>query len=134
MIPRQPRSTRTDTLFPYTTLFRSAASTSPAERRRRRPATTGSRGGRIPGRASVQAGGGAARGAGAARHDAFLLEELGQLLHHRAAELLGIDDGDGAAVVAGHVVPDADGQQVHRRAGPDEAEIGTAAWRGRGGP
>src|SRR3546814_3055172 len=116
MIPRQPRSTRTDTLFPYTTASASAASTSPAERRRRRPATTGSRGGRIPGRASVQAGGGAARGAGAARHDAFLLEELGQLLHHRAAELLGIDDGDGAAVVAGHVVPDADGQQPHRRA------------------
>src|SRR3546814_10431603 len=26
MIPRQPRSTRTDTLFPYTTLFRSAQS------------------------------------------------------------------------------------------------------------
>src|SRR3546814_19501271 len=25
MIPRQPRSTRTDTLFPYTTLFRSVA-------------------------------------------------------------------------------------------------------------
>src|SRR3546814_17789674 len=25
MIPRPPRSTRTDTLFPYTTLFRSAA-------------------------------------------------------------------------------------------------------------
>src|SRR3546814_20087233 len=27
MIRRQPRSTRTDTLFPYTTLFRSAAGT-----------------------------------------------------------------------------------------------------------
>src|SRR3546814_16686008 len=26
MIPRPPRSTRTDTLFPYTTLFRSVAS------------------------------------------------------------------------------------------------------------
>src|SRR3546814_3224935 len=38
MIPRPPRSTRTDTLFPYTTLFRSAArrfgwSIFPAERR-----------------------------------------------------------------------------------------------------
>src|SRR3546814_15935290 len=100
MIPRQPRSTRTDTLFPYTTLFRSAASTSPAERRRRRPATTGSRGGRIPGRASVQAGGGAARGAGDARPGAFPLEEPGQLLHHRDAELPGLDDGDGAPVAA----------------------------------
>src|SRR3546814_6584141 len=29
MIRRPPRSTRTDTLFPYTTLFRSAAATSP---------------------------------------------------------------------------------------------------------
>src|SRR3546814_5320161 len=34
MIPRPPRSTRTDTLFPYTTLFRSA----PA--RRSRPSST----------------------------------------------------------------------------------------------
>src|SRR3546814_6857007 len=30
MIRRPPRSTRTDTLFPYTTLFRSAAATPPA--------------------------------------------------------------------------------------------------------
>src|SRR3546814_12221007 len=29
MIRRPPRSTRTDTLFPYTTLFRSAAMTAP---------------------------------------------------------------------------------------------------------
>src|SRR3546814_4802881 len=42
IIRRPPRSTRTDTLFPYTTLFRSAA----AERRRRRdgrPARPGQR-------------------------------------------------------------------------------------------
>src|SRR3546814_9627481 len=31
MIPRPPRSTRTDTLFPYTTLFRSTASAGPGE-------------------------------------------------------------------------------------------------------
>src|SRR3546814_16548410 len=31
MIRRPPRSTRTDTLFPYTTLFRSAAIGSPAD-------------------------------------------------------------------------------------------------------
>src|SRR3546814_19599412 len=78
-IRRTPSFTRTDTLFPYTPLFRS-----------------------------------------------LLLEELGQLLHHRAAVLLGGDDGDRAAVVAGHVVADADGQQLHRRAGLDEAEIGRA--------
>src|SRR3546814_5598373 len=35
MIRRPPRSTRTDTLFPYTTLFRSAA-IGPARRRLRR--------------------------------------------------------------------------------------------------
>src|SRR3546814_10489757 len=33
MIRRPPRSTRTDTLFPYTTLFRSAAYTGPPRRR-----------------------------------------------------------------------------------------------------
>src|SRR3546814_2002095 len=32
MIRRPPRSTRTDTLFPYTTLFRSGPSTRPSER------------------------------------------------------------------------------------------------------
>src|SRR3546814_9819463 len=31
MIRRPPRSTRTDTLFPYTTLFRSPASLAPAQ-------------------------------------------------------------------------------------------------------
>src|SRR3546814_10384615 len=37
MIRRPPRSTRTDTLFPYTTLFRSAvAARRPVERRRAR--------------------------------------------------------------------------------------------------
>src|SRR3546814_18895883 len=32
MIRRPPRSTRTDTLFPYTTLFRSSCRNSPAQR------------------------------------------------------------------------------------------------------
>src|SRR3546814_14694286 len=36
MIRRHPRSTRTDTLFPYTTLFRSAADTHEDRQRRRR--------------------------------------------------------------------------------------------------
>src|SRR3546814_15967447 len=35
MIPQPPRSTRTDTLFPYTTLFRSEGLGPPALRRRR---------------------------------------------------------------------------------------------------
>src|SRR3546814_8616613 len=40
MIRRPPRSTRTDTLFPYTTLFRSPAGRASARRSRRRPAAT----------------------------------------------------------------------------------------------
>src|SRR3546814_14615745 len=36
MIRRPPRSTRTDTLFPYTTLFRSARNRSDSKRSRRR--------------------------------------------------------------------------------------------------
>src|SRR3546814_6045713 len=36
MIPTPPRSTRTDTLFPYTTLFRSPARRRPAAAARRR--------------------------------------------------------------------------------------------------
>ena len=45
-----------------------------------------------------------------------LVEQVGELLHHRAAQFLGIDDGDGAAVVAGDVVADADRDQLDRRA------------------
>src|SRR3546814_1049996 len=42
MIRRPPRSTRTDTLFPYTTLFRSALrQAGPENRRRRRAAKSG---------------------------------------------------------------------------------------------
>ena len=52
----------------------------------------------------------------------FLVEQLGELLHHRAAELLGVDDGDGAAVVARHVVADADGDQLDRRARLDPVD------------
>src|SRR3546814_19495762 len=37
MIRRPPRSTRTDTLFPYTTLFRSETATTPRRSPRRAP-------------------------------------------------------------------------------------------------
>src|SRR3546814_4741429 len=44
MIRRPPRSTRTDTLFPYTTLFRSADDAArPSARHRPRPAVPDSR-------------------------------------------------------------------------------------------
>src|SRR3546814_2964276 len=42
MIRRPPRSTRTDTLFPYTTLFRSAASSPASPRSRRRSSASAS--------------------------------------------------------------------------------------------
>jgi hypothetical protein len=49
------------------------------------------------------------RVSGAAALDAvagglLLLEQLGEALQHDAAQLLGIDDRHGAAVIAGHVV------------------------------
>src|SRR5215831_15260427 len=46
-------------------------------------------------------------------------EQLGELFGHDAAELLGIDDGDGAPIVARHVMADADGDQFDRGAGLD---------------
>ena len=42
------------------------------------------------------------------------VEELGELLHHRSPELLRIHEGDGALVVAGDVVADADREQLDR--------------------
>src|SRR3546814_10921793 len=42
MIRRPPRSTRTDTLFPYTTLFRSTIPTAPCNRPDRRSPPPGS--------------------------------------------------------------------------------------------
>src|SRR5581483_9360009 len=46
---------------------------------------------------------------------AVLVEELRQALQHRAAELLGVDDGDGAPVIAGDVVADADRGELDGR-------------------
>src|SRR3546814_17577344 len=57
MIRRPPRSTRTDTLFPYTTLFRSDRSPDAAEgrdHRRRRYNAAGRRAGRLRGNERVQ--------------------------------------------------------------------------------
>ena len=45
----------------------------------------------------------------------ILVEQFGEFFQHGAAELLGIDDGDGAAVIARDVVADADGEQLDRR-------------------
>src|SRR5262249_48708210 len=65
-------------------------------------------------------GHGAPGTAGLARDAGFLgvllVEQRGELFHHGAAQLVGVDDSDGAAVVAGDVVADADGDQLDRRA------------------
>ena len=50
----------------------------------------------------------------AALKPAFFIEQFGQLIHHRAAELFGIDDGDRAPIVARHVMADADGKELDR--------------------
>src|SRR3546814_3716461 len=51
MIRRSPRSTRTDTLFPYTTLFRSGQSRAPLRRNQDGPAGLCGRRQRLPHRA-----------------------------------------------------------------------------------
>src|SRR3546814_19257429 len=77
MIRRPPRSTRTDTLFPYTTLFRSAdrarAVCALAPSRRRRRACAGDRGLRgVLGQCAVRG----RLGAGPARRHVRLLHAL----------------------------------------------------------
>src|SRR6266446_8606573 len=52
----------------------------------------------------------------------FLVEQRGELLHHRAAQLVGVDDGDGSAIVARDIVADADGDQLDRRARLDPVD------------
>src|SRR5258705_10927505 len=48
-----------------------------------------------------------------------LVEQFGELFGDGAAELFGVDDGDGAAIVARDVVANADRDQLDRRAGLD---------------
>src|SRR3546814_7567097 len=56
MIRRPPRSTRTDTLFPYTTLFRSARRSAADDDERRRGAGAAAAGDGVPRDGSGQAG------------------------------------------------------------------------------
>ena len=42
-------------------------------------------------------------------------EEFGELFGHGAGQFLGVGDGDGTLIVAGHVMTDADGDQLHVR-------------------
>src|SRR3954452_5293874 len=57
--------------------------------------------------------------AGGRRNAMSLAEQLGEFLGDGAAEFLGIDDGDRAAIIAGDIVTDADRDQLDRRAGLD---------------
>src|SRR3546814_1400108 len=77
MIRRPPRSTRTDTLFPYTTLFRSSAQ-GRADRGGRRDRARGERGLRGVAR-EFRAGAGSGRGAAFAHHLANAWDELADL-------------------------------------------------------
>src|SRR3546814_10877188 len=77
MIRRPPRSTRTDTLFPYTTLFRSSAQ-GRADRGGRGDRARGERGLRGVAR-EFRAGAGSGRGAAFAHHLANAWDELADL-------------------------------------------------------
>src|SRR5215471_5187751 len=62
-------------------------------------------------------GGGLCESSGAAALDAgvgaaVFVEEFGQAFEHDPAQLLGVDDRHGAAVIAGHVMADADRGQL----------------------
>ena len=56
---------------------------------------------------------GAAAAADAGVGAAVFVEELGKAFEHDAAQLLGVDDRHGAAVIAGHVMADADRGEFH---------------------
>src|SRR3546814_12823760 len=91
MIRRPPRSTRTDTLFPYTTLFRSAAYVHPRARvDRARNVERQAVGALQNGRSGVQELHGDALKAGAAhvRKGNTALERIGQLRRHIARSVV----------------------------------------------
>ena len=48
-----------------------------------------------------------------------LVEQLGKLPGHDAGKLFGVGHGNGAPIVAGDVMADADGQKLNRGAGLD---------------
>src|SRR3546814_8747856 len=72
MIRRPPRSTRTDTLFPYTTLFRSRGRTSPCGRARSPPACSS--------RTAARSASSSPRGASASRRSEEHTSELQSLM------------------------------------------------------
>ena len=72
---------------------------------------------------------------GAAAPDAgvgatLFVKELGEALEHDAAQLLGVDDRHGAAVVSGHVVADADRSELDLAKRSMSWITGAGAFRG----
>src|SRR3546814_18216443 len=115
MIRRPPRSTRTDTLFPYTTLFRSIAGSDEADLNTHGPERVGEE---VPG-AAVEAAG--ADDVVAAARD---IED-----HQRGSRLAGTDGQcRRAAFQRGHALLDDGIRRIHH-AGVDE--IGRASCRER---
>src|SRR3546814_5425196 len=83
MIRRPPRSTRTDTLFPYTTLFRSSAagqSRAPAPGRGQRRPSPPDRRGQSTGTARTAGRGGRRRGSRGSRRSEEHTSELQSLM------------------------------------------------------
>src|SRR3546814_12609392 len=100
MIRRPPRSTRTDTLFPFTTLFRSAELDQPVVRRREREGdVAGDLAGGVAGdKGDLRAGRDQRRGG------------LGAV-HHGAEVVASVDGSEGARNV-GRILRRADGDDV----------------------
>ena len=58
------------------------------------------------------------------------VKKFGKFFGHRAAEFLGVDDRHGAAIVARHVMADADRDEFDRRARLDLLDdVGANAFR-----
>src|SRR3546814_12166583 len=94
MIRRPPRSTRTDTLFPYTTLVRSALATA-----RKVAADTGLTARETQHLDALEAWLGGGWPAAAARYDAILVDHPHDILALKLAQYLHFYLGDAAAML-----------------------------------
>src|SRR3546814_16469931 len=128
MIRRPPRSTRTDTLFPYTTLFRSRAACASDGRVRLSRRSRGS---------AIASGGLHHPGAERGEVDSDVRRLLGDERERRQAGLgVDLEQIEGARRVARVVVAEvapADAAAAERLVGAPRQELGRAAGRERGG-
>src|SRR3546814_13510579 len=114
MIRRPPRSTRTDTLFPYTTLFRSRGSVDGACGGTRLGPPTGKSGGTVLQAAALVGGAGAER---RATEDDVRMTEFSAWIGRSEERRDRLDASRSAVLLAAIGQP----------------EIGRASWRERGG-